>query len=219
MADTLKENNGEKKRDPIQSRQRLIAAAVEVFAEHGPVAATVDEICRKADLTKRMAYHYFGSKRGLYAQALQHVYDQFFSLEISLSTMMMPAEELLSQLIKRYYDFLDTNPEFVRLLCFENLNQGHVASTLHLHGKKSSIILALQLALEKGQQEGRFRKGIDVTELLTSIFGLCFFYFANKYTMEQLCPEAPPTRERLEARVKHVVGLLLHGIRDGQNSF
>lgn len=203
-----------KRRDPVNSRQKLIAAAVEVFAAHGPHEATVDEICRKADLTKRMAYHYFGSKRGLYAEALAYVYDQFFSVEISLSTMLMPAEELLDQLVHRYYEFLDANPEFVRLICYENLNEGRIAETLHLKDKKAPIILALQLALEKGQQQGRFRKDIDVTELLASIFSLCFFYFANRYTMRELFPDAAPSKSRMPGRVQHVVGLLLKGIRE-----
>jgi AcrR family transcriptional regulator len=203
-----------KRRDPVNSRQRLVVSAVEVFAAHGPHEATVDEICRKAGLTKRMAYHYFGSKRGLYAEALSYVYDQFFSVEVSLSTMLMEAEELLDRLVHRYYEFLDANPEFVRLLCFENLNEGRIAETLHLKDKKAPIILALQLAMEKGQQQGRFRKDIDVTELLASIFSLCFFYFANRYTMRQLFPDAAPSKERMPARIDHVVGLLLRGIRD-----
>lgn len=207
-----------KRRDPNQSRQRLIAAAVEVFAARGPQGATVDEVCRKAGLTKRMAYHYFGSKRGLYAQALAHVYDQFFSLEVSLSTMLMPAEDLLDRLVRRYYEFLDAHPQFVRLICYENLNEGRVAETLHLRDKKAPILTALQLALEKGQEDGRFRKDIDVPELLVSIFALCFFYFANQYTLRQLFANAAPSRPHMAARIKHVVGLLLKGIADGSNN-
>ena len=53
------------KRDRNQSRQRLIEAGVSAFARLGP-RATVDEICADAELNKRMVYHYFGSKAGLY---------------------------------------------------------------------------------------------------------------------------------------------------------
>ena len=55
-----------KKRNARQSSERLLKAAIEVFASRGPNGPTVDEICRKAGLNKRMIYHYFGSKERLY---------------------------------------------------------------------------------------------------------------------------------------------------------
>ena len=51
-----------KKQNSQKSIGCLLEAAIEVFAEKGPNAATVDEICNKAGLNKRMLYHYFGSK-------------------------------------------------------------------------------------------------------------------------------------------------------------
>lgn len=202
-----------RKRDPQATRQRLLDAAIEVFSLHGPEGATIDAICDKAGLNKRLAYHYYGSKEGLYREALRAVYDQFFSFEIGLASMLLPPEELLETLVRRYYQFLAEHTEFVRLISFENLNGGKVARQLSLEGKKAPVTTALQLALQKGQAEGRFRTGIDVTELLVSIFSLCFFYFSNQYTMGQfLGLDSLARRTDLEHRVGHVVGLLLHGI-------
>jgi AcrR family transcriptional regulator len=204
-----------KTRNARDSRKRLIESAVRVFADRGPHGASVDDICRKAGLTKRMAYHYFGSKEAMYGEALRHVYDQFLSLEISLASMLLPVEKLLDTLVRRYYQFLDAHPAFVRLICYENLNEGRTASSLDLRDKKAPVITALQLALEKGQAEGRFRRDVDVTELLASIFALCFFYFSNPYTMRQFLGRRAGTRPHMEQRINHVVGLLLHGIADG----
>jgi TetR/AcrR family transcriptional regulator len=202
-----------RKRDPQASRRKLLAAAVEVFSHHGPEAATIDSICRLAGLNKRLAYHYFGSKEALYRETLSVTYEQFLSLEVGLSSMLLPPEELLETLVRRYYQFLYEHPQFVRLISYENLNGGKVARQLALEGKKAPVTTALQLALEKGRAEGRFRDGIDVTELLISIFSLCFFYFSNQYTMGQFLGKESLARSTdMEHRVRHVVSLLLHGI-------
>ncbi len=202
----------EKKRDPVQSAGRLVDAAVEVFAAHGPDAATVDKICAKAGLNKRMAYHYFGSKAGLYKEALLYVYDQFLSLEVELAAMLLPPEQLLETLVGKYYDFLRDHPAFVRLLCYENLNEGRVVRDLNLRSKKAPIISALRLALEKGQAEKKFRRNIDVNDLLVSIFALCFFFFSNQFTMKQVLGKPVMDKTRLKARKKHVADLLLRGL-------
>ena len=200
------------KRDSQASRKRLINAAIKIFSHHGPEAATIDDICGKAGLNKRLAYHYFGSKEGIYKEALRVVYEQFFNLEIELGSMLLPAEELLEVLVRRYYKFLEAHTDFVKMICYENLNEGRMAKQLNLTGQKVPVIIALQLALQKGQADKRFREGIDVTELLVSIFALCFFYFSNQYTMSQFLGKKTVAKSNIDARIRHVVELLLHGI-------
>ncbi|HET6429507.1 MAG TPA: TetR/AcrR family transcriptional regulator [Phycisphaerae bacterium] len=201
-----------RRRSRQDSTRRILDAAAGVFAADGPKAATIDAICAKAGLNKRMVYHYFGSKCGLYEAVLRGVYEEFFSLEVSLGSMLLPAEELLETLVRRYYTFLAAHPRFVRLIGHENLNDGRAARRLKLTGQKAPVITALELALRKGQAEGRFRPGVDATQLLISIFSLCFFYFSNRHTMEQLLGRSSMAPSRMPQRIGHVVDLLLHGI-------
>lgn len=200
------------RRDAQATRRRLLDAAIEVFSEHGPQAATIDDICGKAGVNKRMVYHYFQDKNDLYQQSLKCIYERFYSLEVELGTMMLPAEQLLETLVRRYYVFLSNHPQFVRLISYENLNRGRVASTLKLQGQKAPVVTALKLALDKGIAEGRFKADIDVTDLLVSIFALCFFYFSNYFTMILFLGERAMNRSKLEKRIRHVVSLLLEGI-------
>ena len=159
-----------------------------------------------------MAYHYFGNKDSLYQAALGHVYEQFLNVDVSLAEMLLSPEQLLTNLVAAYYDFLNDNPQFVRLLCFENLNQGRAVRQLNLKNTKTPIITALRLALDKGQSQECFRKDIDIEQLLVSIFGLCFFYFSNRFTLSELFGHSTITKARLAARKKHVVSLLLHSL-------
>ncbi|MFC9979041.1 TetR/AcrR family transcriptional regulator [Gordonia sp. NPDC127522] len=48
-----------------ETRRRVLAAAIEVFAEHGYVAATVSKIAERADVSVQSLYSAWGNKRGL----------------------------------------------------------------------------------------------------------------------------------------------------------
>jgi TetR/AcrR family transcriptional repressor of nem operon len=48
-----------------QSKERILAAAKELFLARGYAATTVDAICEKAELTKGSVYYFFDSKEDL----------------------------------------------------------------------------------------------------------------------------------------------------------
>ena len=58
-------------RNPERTRTRILSAALKEFAARGFAGARVDAIARRADINKRMLYHYFGSKGGLFREVLR----------------------------------------------------------------------------------------------------------------------------------------------------
>src|SRR3954469_19424157 len=58
-------------RNPQQSQERILLAALEEFAAKGFAGARVDVIARRARINKRMLYHYFGDKEGLFREVLR----------------------------------------------------------------------------------------------------------------------------------------------------
>lgn len=57
-----------------QTRQRLLEAAGEVFAEHGYRSATVRQICDRAKANVASVNYHFGDKAKLYAATLQYAH-------------------------------------------------------------------------------------------------------------------------------------------------
>lgn len=67
-----------------EKQDRMINAALKVFALHGFRHASTDEIVREAAISKGLLFHYFGSKLGVYS----FVYDysvRYMTLELKAS--------------------------------------------------------------------------------------------------------------------------------------
>ena len=60
------------KSPPHESRLRFLDAAVQVIRERGYEAATIDDLCRTAGLTKGSFFHHFRSKEDLALAAADH---------------------------------------------------------------------------------------------------------------------------------------------------
>src|SRR2546427_2012489 len=55
-------------RDPERTREQILSAALQEFSAKGFAGARVDVIARRAAINKRMLYHYFGDKAGLFRE-------------------------------------------------------------------------------------------------------------------------------------------------------
>lgn len=67
-----------------EKQDRMINAALKVFALHGYRHASTDDIVREAAISKGLLFHYFGSKLGVYT----FIYDysvRYMNLELSTS--------------------------------------------------------------------------------------------------------------------------------------
>ena len=49
-----------------EKQDRMINAALKIFAKNGYKHASTDEIVAEASISKGLLFHYFGSKQGLY---------------------------------------------------------------------------------------------------------------------------------------------------------
>jgi len=64
------------RKDAQDTRQRLLAAAAEVFAQKGFWEATHAEICEKAQANTAAVNYHFGSKENLYVEAWKHSFEE-----------------------------------------------------------------------------------------------------------------------------------------------
>jgi AcrR family transcriptional regulator len=127
-------------RDPPRTRQAILDAALQEFAARGVAGARVDRIAQAAATNKRMIYHYFGSKAGLYQALLAD------RLDLAAEASAHVGESLEARL-SRLDAALAADSARVRLLMWEALEGRQPAST----GGPRSTVSGSPSDLEPGQ--------------------------------------------------------------------
>jgi AcrR family transcriptional regulator len=86
-------------KDGIETRERLLRAAVNLYSAKGFGGASVEDICRRARVTKGAFYHHFESK----AHLIMAIHNGFVDLQIAEITAViekdLPPEETLAEAI------------------------------------------------------------------------------------------------------------------------
>lgn len=202
-----------RKKNPQETRRRLLKTAIRLFSRNGFHGVSVDEIVAASKVNKRMVYHYFGSKEDLYREALLEVYSNLEIQEIEVMETQDDPEQVLRQVIANYFQFHSNNPEFVRLLLWENLNNGKAIAKAKRLLSKHPALTGLQKVVERGIEKGVFRPDIDVRQLLLNIIGLSFIYHSNRYTLSQALSMDLASREVQERGSEAAIRLVLEGIQ------
>lgn len=89
-----------KRRDGIETKQKLLDAACRVFAEKGFREAKITEICRQAGANVAAVNYYFGDKESLYVAAWRQAIEQFIIFD-RLPPEHLPPEVRLKETIHR----------------------------------------------------------------------------------------------------------------------
>src|SRR5882724_2753749 len=195
-----------RKNDPERTRRDIIEVATEQFSAEGYSGARVDTIAAKTRTSKRMIYYYFGGKEQLYLAVLEEAYRSIRTLESRLDSEKYSAEEALRRLVDATFDHDERNPNFIRLVSIENIHRArHLKRSAQLRELNSTIIATLRRILERGREEGVFRREVDPVDLHLAISSYCFFRVANRHTFGTLF-DRDLSNARVRNRNKQQVG-------------
>ena len=153
-------------RDPIRTRERILRAARREFVAKGFAGARVDAIARAASVNKRMLYHYFGDKKGLYVAVLRE------SIATNLDLVAAaPADpgELLPFLFARASKRMDG----IRLLQWEALGAGDRKPIAEEERRKAWVEGAERL--RDAQRAGRLHADLEAEYLVLALMALTIF--------------------------------------------
>ncbi|WP_170406344.1 TetR family transcriptional regulator [Ruegeria arenilitoris] len=202
-----------KKRDAEATKARILQAAKKEFAKHGLGGARVDEIAERANANKRMLYHYFGSKEGLFQTVLEAAYLDIRSAERKLNLEALSPSDALESLVRFTWKYYLKNPEFITLVNSENLHRArHIKSLPSLPESTRGLVEMVQDILKRGEECGEFRSGIDATQLNITIAAIGYYYLTNRFTGSYLFQrnmmDEQALNERLDFNVESIMRIV-----------
>jgi AcrR family transcriptional regulator len=197
-----------------QLRRRILEAAATEFARSGLGGARVDRIAAQAGANVRMLYYYFSSKDDLFLAVLERAYATIREAEKALELDRGEPQEAMRRLVRFTWGYYFTHPEFITLLNSENLHQGrHLERSARVSQLHAPFLEMIGRLLERGARAGAFRRDVDPMQLYISIAGLGYFYLSNRYTLAAIFKRNLMSRERCDARVAHMVDVVLGYLR------
>jgi AcrR family transcriptional regulator len=201
-------------RDPDRTAQAILAAAKAEFAEKGIGGARVDAIAERAGINKRMLYHYFGDKLGLYLAVLDEAYAAIRSAELELNLDRADPEEGIRTLARFTWRYFLDNPEFLSLLATENLHRAeNLRRSARIPRIHSSFMGLLKSVLDKGAEQGRFKPGLDPVDVYLTIASMGAFYLLNRHTLSTVFGRDLMDPGHLERWGDHLVEVVLSFVR------
>ena len=153
-------------RNPERSRERILSAALQEFAAKGFAGARVDFIARRAAINKRMLYHYFGDKEGLFKAVLRRKISERRAWAAGLSSD--PAERL-----PFWFKTACNDPDWIRLLEWEALRSD--GQDVIDEEERRALTAGWLKRLRQRQTRGEMSSEFDARNLALAIQSLTMF--------------------------------------------
>ncbi len=198
------------KRDPERTRARILDAATDEFTKHGLGGARVDRIAKRAGTNERMLYYYFISKDQLFLTVLENVYIKLAEAERALELGHLDPVDAITKLVQFIWNYYIAHPEFISLINSENL---HEAKYLRKSRKLAQLVSPVQdnirEIVQRGQEAGVFRGGIDPAEVYITLVALNYYYLSNRHTLSTVLARDLMSPVARESHLKHAVEVVL----------
>lgn len=156
-------------RDPERTRAKILRAALREFAAKGFAGARVDAVARRAAINKRMLYHYFGDKEGLFREVLRRKISERQSLtEVAPKN---PGENLVFR-----FHLACNDTDWIRLLKWETLQ----AAEKKLIDEPERVRVAAYSVkrIRRQQAAGHLNRALDPRHTLLAMLALTIYPLA-----------------------------------------
>ena len=157
-------------------RARLLEVATRLFGEKGYGATSVREVVEASGVTKPTLYYHFGSKEGLFRQAVEEHLQIFVTLVERSKSAKGTVRERLEHFVEAYIASTLENPHAVRFLLtikhtpddIEPTDQPRVdLLSLHLHHAQALLSLLLE-----GVENGEIRADLNLEVAVQGLLGM-----------------------------------------------
>jgi TetR/AcrR family transcriptional regulator len=201
----------ERERDATRSREAILEAAEQLFAERGYDATSLSDVGQAAGVSRGTPGYFFGSKADLYRAVLQHCFAEATSTihrgrDRALASREAP-EVILAGIVRDYFDFLADRPSYVKLMERNALGDGPPTGDELVRpiGQEALAAFMTELGLDRHRSK-------EAAHLLLSLLSLCWFPVVHARTYVSAVGLDPASRRFAEERRQHVIDLILHGV-------
>lgn len=195
------DNRVERKKE--QTKQKIIATAMELFQKQGIEATTMEQIAREVDIAKGTLYNYFPVKEAIIDEFMRRSFSGRHADRVARLRELPDTRTRMVAILTELVEGVQRQKEL-----FERYIVYRIQSMISFHQDeetKSGFHLLSTTVIELGQQSGEIRDDLPL-EILRDLFDFAFIEVAKLLYAEPENFDAPET-------IGRCVDLFLNGVR------
>jgi TetR/AcrR family fatty acid metabolism transcriptional regulator len=151
-------------------RERILDAAIKVFARSGYHGARVSDIAREAGIAYGLVYHYFRNKEEILASAFDERWSGFLAVVDAIAAGPAPAPQKLQSLAALILNAFRRRPDWVKVLVLEIQRSSRFAAPEQIRAVGRLFDQVARIVRE-GQEKGELRGDVDPQVACTVLVG------------------------------------------------
>lgn len=183
----------------IETRERILDAAEELFANQGYKGASLKAIASAAGVTGAMINYYFGNKNNLYHAVLDRIVQDIGKMVQDVLATGRPAVERLEIFFGWFYDYAAQHPNFSKLTKM-GLGGPEKEHFREIMEKFFHPIFLIGVGFFENELPSKTKNGLDTRHLLLSIYGMTTAYFSEEEFMSMLLGKDALSKSELATR-------------------
>ncbi|MDD3150297.1 MAG: TetR/AcrR family transcriptional regulator [Candidatus Gastranaerophilales bacterium] len=199
-------------KEPETSREKILEAACQLFAEKGYKKTTIRDICKAADTYQISINYYFGSKENLFKEVLSTTYSMTEESILAQKIKDFNPEEQLRKIVKTRLNTIFRNDKskwFFEILCNEDPFTDETyddifKNTLEKHMEFVKGIFRKLL----GENSNEFKESYCMFVLMSQIITLA----KHKKAKDYFFGETAPAKVEIDVFAEQITKFLLAGV-------
>lgn len=164
----------------LKTREKIIAAARELFVQHGFAGSSLGDIAKLAKINQSLIHHHFGSKQDLWNVVRDEIYDDYVddALKFIEQSHDDDAAKMIKSLLSMRFKFLKAHPELARIMAWQSLSDMPVLTSERALSVMKGVLEQITMA----QKLGRINASINPKMLAAIVFITTAGWFQNDYS-------------------------------------
>lgn len=207
-------------RNADRTKAKILEASTRLFAKNGYSGTSTNDVVTECGVNKRMLYHYFGDKSGLYRSVILHQWMELKNWFDKAAERYLeehgslPADTptLLQEVARIACRYMAERQDFVRLMMWDGLEGGVISNSIWKE-VRGPLFVQVEFLLNQAKEEGLLPADLEPAQFVVSFLGVISFYYAYAPTLKEMIGRDPLEPQALREREEHVVKLLRSVLR------
>jgi AcrR family transcriptional regulator len=195
--------------DKERTRARILAAAVDVFAEHGYEGAATREICGRARVNGAALNYHFRSKELMWLAVCEEVSTRLQRIAFASVSVEPTPRDALRRFLGSLFDALAADPRPAQIMVWAAMQRTGIERTLEAFRPFVDVARGYFLS---AQREGLLSRDVDVQVVLPILFAQFVYPFVAQEGQRWMFggdPSQPKFAARLRAQLIRSADLML----------